>query len=318
MNIEKLLSISTDKDKFKTLTDYIDFSKRYLDFIGIEKNLQAKIVSQNENQYQFYQYNQEGHFNITRPINTNLMYNSQTFSTDIVVFKELLTNLSSDSSQPSHGREIFNRVVYTIQQSIGASLDALEPGKTNQARKLHGDYFENFIRILFDRININCITGHVKVPVKDSNGDKLMDVTFQHDLIINHKEKLKVIGSVKTSSKDRIDKVFMDKFMYWKLTETCIPHIAVFLNDVQRKNTRKSNQYGVNSTFLSGHFKAYAMKLNPLDGVYYCDIRPNMTNDSFLASNISTLDKLFFDDIWEFIGADNQITQDIEIKPARK
>ncbi len=313
MNVKELLAISTDKDRFKTLADYIGFSQRYLDFI--ESNLQARIVSQNENQYQFYQYNQDGHYNITRPINTNLMYNSQAFATDIVVFNELLRSLSNDSNQPHHIREVFNKTVYTIQQSIGATLDALAPGKTNQARKLHGDLFERFMRILFHSININCVTGVIKVPVKDINGKKMLDAVFQHDLIIMEEDKMKIIGSVKTSSKDRIDKVFMDKFMYWKLTETCIPHIAVFLNDVQRKKASRPNQYGVNSTFLSGHFKAYAMKLNPLDGVYYCDIRPNMTNDTFLASHISTLDKLFFDDVWKFLSKDEQIPQDIEIKP---
>ena len=67
-----------------------------------------------------------------------------------------------------------------------------------------------------------------------------------------------------------------------KLTEKQTPHIAIFLNDVQRKNTKKENEYGINSTFLPGHFKGYTVKLNPLDGVYYCDIRPNMITESIL------------------------------------
>lgn len=36
------------------------------------------------------------------------------------------------------------------------------------------------------------------------------------------------------------------------------------------------------SLFLPGHFKAYTIKLNSLDGVYYCDIRPNMMRDTLL------------------------------------
>ena len=59
--------------------------------------------------------------------------------------------------------------------------------------------------------------------------------------------------------------------------------IAIFLNDVQRKKAKKENEYGVSATFLPGHFKAYTVKLNPLDGVYYCDIRPNMLTDSLLS-----------------------------------
>jgi len=105
-----------------------------------------------------------------------------------------------------------------------------------------------------------------------------------------------------TSSKDRIDKIFIDKFLYNRLTETAIPHIAIFLNDVQRKNTRRENQYGISSTFLPGHFKGYTIKLNPLDGVYYCDIRPNMSTEAILKDHIKTFDHLLIEDIWKFIS----------------
>ncbi|MCB5270591.1 MAG: hypothetical protein LHW56_01965 [Candidatus Cloacimonetes bacterium] len=313
MNIKKLLSISTDKGNFKTLYNFIEFTLKYLDFIS--NNLQARIVSQNETQYQFFQYSKEGHFNITRPINTELMYDLASFETNVKIFQEILSSLPSDSPHPQAHRMIFNRAVYTIQQSIGASLDALSSKETNQARKIHGDLFERFVRILFRSIDISCVSGIINVPIKDSEERKLFDTKYQHDLIITKDEKTKIIGSVKTSSKDRIDKVFMDKFMYWKLTDTYIPHIAVFLNDVQRKKTSKPNQYGVSSTFLPGHFKAYALKLTPLDGVYYCDIRPNMIDDPFLASQISTLDRLFFNDVWVFLSAENPGAEGIKIKP---
>ena len=80
-------------------------------------------------------------------------------------------------------------------------------------------------------------------------------MNYQHDLIVKRNSEVKVIGSIKTSSKDRIDKIFMDKFLYNQLTEKATPHIAIFLNDVQRKKTRRENSYSVHSTFLSGHFK---------------------------------------------------------------
>lgn len=43
------------------------------------------------------------------------------------------------------------------------------------------------------------------------------------------------------------------------------------------------------------------VKLNPLDGVYYCDIRPNMTQDPVLKKHIRTFDHLLLNDIWELI-----------------
>ena len=83
-------------------------------------------------------------------------------------------------------------------------------------------------------------------------------MNYQHDLIVEEAGELKAIGSVKTSSKDRIDKIFIDKFLYNRLTDANTPHFAVFLNDVQRKG--KEPNYGVNTTFLTGHYKGYTVK----------------------------------------------------------
>ena len=113
---------------------------------------------------------------------------------------------------------------------------------------------------------------------------------------------LKVIGSVKTSSKDRLSKIFLDKFLYSRMTETALPHIAIFLNDVQRKAARRPNEYSVNGTFLTGHFKAFTVKLNALDGVYYCDPRPIMERDPLLSRHIKTIDALFYEDLWSLLA----------------
>lgn len=179
-------------------------------------------------------------------------------------------------------------------------MDALPPGKSNKARKINGSLFENFVRLIIREIGIECNTGVVKVPVV-VDGNKLFTMSYQHDLIVKMGDELKMLGAIKTSSKDRLDKMFIDKFLYSRLTETQIPHIAIILNDVQRKKTRKDNKYGINSTFLPGHFKGYTVKLNALDGVYYCDIRPNMLVEEILKDHIKTLDHLLCDDIWKFV-----------------
>jgi hypothetical protein len=155
--------------------------------------------------------------------------------------------------------------------------------------------------MLISHINIDCTTGCIRVPVI-VNGEEQFKMSYQHDLIIRLQGEIKAIGGVKTSSKDRLDKIFMDKFLYSKLTETEVPHVAIFLNDVQRKNTRLPNKYGINATFLPGHFKGYTIKLNPLDGVYYCDIRPNMRTDPLLKEYIRTIDHFFCTDLWQFVA----------------
>ncbi len=71
--------------------------------------------------------------------------------------------------------------------------------------------------------------------------------------------------------------------------------MAIYLNVI------KEPHFGVNMTFLTGHFKGYTIKLNSLDGVYYCDLRPNMLTDNILSSHIRSLDILLTEDIWRFI-----------------
>jgi len=298
MKLKKIVQMATNKDNFTDLNGYINFCRTYLAYIS--ENLQAVIVSQNENYYNFYQYGSDGDFQITRPINSNLMYDINTFDKIGKEFTKLLKSAKEIGTENLDQRNTLLNSVYTIQQSIGAALDGLQAGKSNTARKLNGDLFENFIRLVIREIGIDCRAGVVQIPVI-INGEKLFDMSYQHDLIIENEERIQVIGSIKTSSKDRIDKIFIDKFLYTKLTETQIPYIAIFLNDVQRKNTRRENEYGINSTFLPGHFKGYTVKLNPLDGVYYCDIRPNMKTENILRDHIKTFDYLICEDIWRFL-----------------
>ena len=195
-------------------------------------------------------------------------------------------------------RQLLNRFIYTCQQSIGAALDALPAGKSNTARKINVDLFERYIRVILTTIGVSVHDGVVPVPVV-VDGQELFRMSYQHDLIVESGGQLRAIGSVKTSSKDRLDKIFIDKFLYNKLTNADTPHFAIFLNDVQRKG--REPHFGVNTTFLSGHFKGYTVKLNPLDGVYYCDLRPNMETDPILSSQIRSLDHLLTEDIWNFV-----------------
>lgn len=298
MNLIDILEYATDKNRFSNLDGFIDFCTNYLTYI--DKNLQAKIISKNENHYQFFQYDKWGSYQITRPINSDLFYSIADFEKRKKTFSEILKNAKGLDKKDAEVRETINRIVYTIQQSIGASLDALPPGESNKARKINGDLFELFIRLIIREIGIECNSGLVQVPVI-IDAKPLFNMSYQHDLIVKKNDKIKMLGTIKTSSKDRLDKMFVDKFLYSRLTETTIPHVAIILNDVQRKKSKKENEYGINATFLPGHFKGYTVKLNPLDGVYYCDIRPNMITDSILKDHIKTFDNLLTEDIWKFV-----------------
>lgn len=312
MSLSDLINQATDKERFHTLEHYIDFCSRYLEYI--DTGLQARIVSQNESHYQFLQYGAEGGFNITRPLNSRLMYDAATFPLAVQQFFVTLAQLRDRQIPSDNFRENLIRTIYTLQQCLGAALDGLSAGMSNQARKVNGDLFERLIRLLILSLDVDCVSGIIQVPVMATDGVELFKSRYQHDLLLSKDKELKIIGSVKTSSKDRIDKVFMDKFFYNRLTNTALPHIAIFLNDVQRKKTRHENQYGINTTFLQGHFKAYTIKLNPLDGVYYCDIRPNMVVDELLSQHIKTIDHFFYSDLWTLLERQGQILEEVAIK----
>lgn len=273
MSLHKLIEYAKDKNNFKSIDDYAIFCRNYLEFIL--DGLQAVIVSQNENKYRFFQYDEEGSFTVTRPINSLLMLSAQEFDNAYDTFRSAVPHMYELRNEYKI-RQIINKFVYTCQQSIGATLDALPVGQSNFARKMNGDLFEQYIRIIIADIGIDVREGTIRIPVM-VDGEEQFSMAYQHDLIIERNGELRAIGSVKTSSKDRIDKIFIDKFLYNHLTDANTPHFAVFLNDVQRKG--REPHYGINTTFLTGRYKGYTVKMNPLDGVYYCDIRPIMSTD---------------------------------------
>ena len=211
MTIADLVLIAVNKNNFTTLRDYIEFCCRYLDFI--ETGVQAVIVSQNESNYRFLQYRQDGHFNITRPLNANLLLTSESADRLREQFLAVLHSAIHLPSTEESNRSFLCNAIYTMQQAIGATLDALPAGRANTARKVNGDLFERLIRLLVNEVGIDCRSGVINVPVMLEDAE-LFRMSYQHDLLFYRENELKIIGSVKTSSKDRLDKIFVDKFLY--------------------------------------------------------------------------------------------------------
>ena len=106
-----------------------------------------------------------------------------------------------------------------------------------------------------------------------------------------------VVGSVKTTSKDRIDKIFLDKYLLTQFLGREVPVVAIFLHDVQRARRARSI-FGINATFKSNHFLGYTVALNRLDGVYYVDPRPEMVTDKRLHEQISDFQQFLIHDLW--------------------
>jgi len=170
MSVKKIIKKAINKSNFSDIKNYILFCEEFLSYI--KDNHQAIIISQNENHYNFYQYDKTGNYQITRPINSNLMYKYEDFKKISKEYVEILRKIKTINKNDLSIRKILNNATYTIQQSIGAVLDALPAGKSNTARKLNGDLFENFIRIIISEIGLNCDSGVVQIPVI-VNGEKV-------------------------------------------------------------------------------------------------------------------------------------------------
>lgn len=300
-----------DKSAFTKLADYALLAEHYLAHLVATKP--TRIIFPSHAHYIFYQYNKNASHKITRPLNTNL------FVTDPADFDRMFARFVSalgdlkrlqERASASRGFKAYsqsgeiNRVIYTAQQTIGCIGDSLEI--ENQSRKRIGQLFENLVKLVLQEIGLKCESRTVNLPIPNFPDCKMsyeLDVVFSRNgAIVASETKFlhpkEIVGSIKTTSKDRIDKVFLDKFLLTKLLGRDVPVIAVFLHDVQRAK-RGTSIFGINSTFKTNHFLGYTVALNRLDGVYYVDPRPEMTTNPKLREQIADFQTLLLRDLWQ-------------------
>ena len=299
-----------DRSAFNKLDDYLIVGRAFLDLLREERP--TRVVSPSQANYVFYQYGQIYGHKITRPLNTELFFDStadfeQAYDRFMAFLSDLRKYRSAASDRAKAGsytesNEI-NRVVYTLQQSLGCISDSFDDA--NQSRKRAGQLFETLVKLIIQEIGIECEPRTINIPIPDNPGYAMsyeLDLVFSCDKAILASETKfihphEIVGSVKTTSKDRIDKVFLDKYLLTKLLGRDIPVVAIFLHDVQRAR-RGNSIFGINTTFKSNHFLGYTVALNRLDGVYYVDPRPEMHTNPRLREQISDFQRFLVRDLW--------------------
>lgn len=312
ITLEDLQESVRDRSAFGNLDDYFRLCFSFLELM--EKTMPTHIISPSQHNYIFYQYDDVHNHCITRPLNSNLFIEkSKEFSDcidDFVNFIETL-KMEQESIIDDHkwkkylDSNFLNKIIYTMQQSIGCIGDSFD--NTNQSRKRVGQLFKNLVKIIINAIGIKCDSRTIKIPIPGYSGYKM---SYQLDLVFSRNNAIitsetefihtnEIVGSVKTTSKDRIDKVFLDKYLLSKLIGREIPVVAIFLHDVQRAR-RGESIFGISSTFKTNHFLGYTVALNRLDGVYYVDPRPEMVTNRQLSEQISGFQTFITKDIWAF------------------
>ena len=299
-----------DKSAFDKLADYLAIGCAFLSFI--KKTHPTRIVSPSHSNYIFYQYGDDYGHRITRPLNTDLLIESTSelqraferfiaFLDDLKQHQAAAVELRS-RQQYVESKEI-NHVIYTVQQAIGSIGDSFD--SPNQSRKRVGQLFETLIKLVIQTVGVECEPRTISISIPGYPGYEMiyeLDLVFSRGKAIitletQHLHPSEVVGSVKTTSKDRIDKIFLDKHLLTRLLGREIPVVAIFLHDVQRAQ-RGNSIFGINSTFKSNHFLGYTVALNKLDGVYYVDPRPEMLVNERLREQIHDLQQFLVRDLW--------------------
>lgn len=200
-------------------------------------------------------------------------------------------------------KEHIDKTLYTIQQSIGAGLDLLL--SSNSARKHAGNRFEELIRSVFTEIGITNRKTVLQIPYKTDEGEKVYKC--ENDLILSPYNKVRsssksldekeIVVSVKTTSKDRMGKIFIDKILLERFVKHDQKVIGIFLNDVQRKETNN-----ISYTLVSGLFMVYSKFLTELEGIYYLDPPPNSQKAPY-NKYMKTVSQLLTKDIFELLAS---------------
>ncbi len=266
--------IPLDKDLQQQKSSLNEFTELTIRILNYLPNVLTGV--EEKSNYLIFTSNIAGTLKYTRPINKSLFLNTPSqFKEHLNIFYSSLKKLMQNKSLNLDEQFNINSVIYTIQQSIGLGLDLLV--KPNSARKHVGNRFEELIKSVFNFLNIP--NKHILLQIPYESESNIKTYTCENDLLLSPFKNIKstnknideneIIISVKTSSKDRLGKIFIDKMLIEKFIGHKIKVVAIFLNDVQRKEAKN-----VSYTFVSGLFMVYTKFLTRLEGIYYLDPPP--------------------------------------------
>lgn len=309
MTLHEMRGLVQQNDGWPGLAEFKSFTLAFLR--AAERGDLTSIDSVTDDEYRFLRIGAAGR--VLRPINAAVWlsdpdeYDSAFDLTLDSLRNARIGTYGADVAAGVEAAGYMSQAIYTTQQAISSVAASFQ--NQNQARKRVGQLFEQFLSSAIREAGLHCVAKNVSYPIPGMEGQS---VSYEIDLIFSQGgldwevgaplPYGVVLGSVKTTSKDRIDKVFQDREMLRRLlNRNDVPLIAVFLHDVQ-KAKRKDSPYGIGRTFKRNHFLALSAILGELSGTYYVDPRPEMKTDPLLAERISTIERLLLCDLWTLTG----------------
>jgi hypothetical protein len=281
-----------------SLNEFADVTERVL------LHIENVITDFNEVRgYFIYEASSAGSVKYTRPVSRELfLLNSRDFREEFEAVMKTLNELKN--GKRDFGEESYlqiDEVIYTIQQAFGIGMDLLS--NPNSARKHVGNRFEELIRLIVTELGVANKKIVLNIPYSEDKKDVYKcetDLVFSPNKEVKsnaqHIEPCEVVVSLKTSSKDRLGKIFIDKLLMERFVKHDVKVVGIFLNDVQRKETKN-----ISYTFVSGLFMVYSKFLTLLEGVYFVDMPPKVREAPY-NSHIFRLSKFIIEDIWKLMG----------------
>ncbi len=290
-----------------SLLEDIQITKNTLDeFFDVTIRILGHMSNVVDNQIEYKGYlllssTTVGQIRQVRPINKNLFLDSpEVFRASYLRFQKILKSLKyGERDFTKEEYKLLDSVVYTLQQSIGIGFDLL--GESNSARKHVGNRFEDLVRIIVTELGITNRKMILKIPYSineayRSETDMVISPNNLKTTNIKTISKEEIVISLKTTSKDRMSKIFIDKLLMEKFLKHKVKVVGIFLNDVQRKNPDR-----ISFTLVSNLFLVYSKFLTKLQGVYFIDPPPR-TNEKAFKKYIQPFSKFIIEDIWKLVN----------------
>ncbi len=128
---------------------------------------------------------------------------------------------------------------------------------------------------MLSAVNISLKKIVINIPYETEEGEKFYKC--ETDVVVSPYNKVRsnsqnidqieLIISLKTTTKDRMPKIFIDKILLENFLKHPVRVVGISQNDIQRKGEDKTSY-----TFVSNLFMVYTKFLIQLEGYYYLDI----------------------------------------------
>ena len=295
-------SLSEDLQKPKNrIQEFKEITQRVLKYIPDVLDEEAEFSG-----YIICSSNIAGTRKSIRPFRNNLfLRNPKTFDNDFKRFESILKQLKTGKRDfKEDDYDLVDGVIYTIQQSMGIGLDLMV--QSNSARKHVSNRFEALIRTLFDELGISLKKVVLKIPYETDEGEKYY--RCETDVIISPFKKVRsdsktihpdeIVVSLKTTTKDRMPKIFIDKVLMERFVEHPVKVLGISQNDIQRKEGDSETK--ISYTFVPNLFMVYTRFLAQLEGYYYLDL-PSKAFEKPFNRYIFPFSKLILNDIWKML-----------------